>query len=92
MISAHSRMTVLASFIEVKTTRGPGGTAFYVTANELKCSKMHQNDYCLYRLFEFGRAPRLFRLRGSLSRFLDLEPRVYSARCSVKHMRSVKAS
>ena len=40
-------------FIEVKTTRGPKNTAFYVTQKELFYSQLHTEHYYLYRIFDF---------------------------------------
>jgi hypothetical protein len=71
-------------FIEVKTTKGPEATAFYISANELRCSKERDASYRLYRVFDFKKAnPKLYRLTGPLAEKLDLEVKVYSARCAV---------
>lgn len=67
--------------IEVKTTKGPEGTGFYVTANELRCSEERGSAYKLYRVFQFGSSPKLYQLDGPLASVLNLEPRVYSAQC-----------
>lgn len=40
-------------FIEVKTTKSGPRTPFYITVNELVCSKKKPNNYYLYRLFNF---------------------------------------
>jgi hypothetical protein len=40
-------------YIEVKTTRGPAGTAFYMTAHELEYARNHAGRYSLYRLYEY---------------------------------------
>lgn len=40
-------------FIEVKTTKGNFETIFYITRNELECSKTYPEKYYLYRLFHF---------------------------------------
>jgi hypothetical protein len=68
-------------FIEVKTTKGPLGAAFYVTANELLCSNRRGSAYRLYRVFQFGATPRLYRLTGPLASVLELEANVYRAVC-----------
>jgi Domain of unknown function (DUF3883) len=69
--------------VEVKTTKGPEGTAFYITANELRCSGKHGAQYRLYRVFDFKNAtPKLYRLAGPLAGKLDLEAKVYSATCA----------
>jgi hypothetical protein len=40
-------------YIEVKTTKGDFHSTFYITRNELECSKLHPGKYCLYRLYHF---------------------------------------
>lgn len=52
--------------IEVKTTGAGIYTQFGVTRNELACSKRNASQYHLYRVFEFGRSPRLYLLNGAL--------------------------
>ena len=70
-------------FIEVKTTKGPEATAFYITANELRCSQERGPSYRLYRIFDFKKAaPKLYRLTGPVAERLDLEVKVYSATCA----------
>ena len=39
-------------FIEVKTTKGPEGTDFYISPGELNFSKENENFY-IYRVYEF---------------------------------------
>ena len=39
-------------FIEVKTTKGPIGTDFYISPGELKFSKENKNFF-IYRVYEF---------------------------------------
>ena len=68
--------------IEVKTT-GLGKTfPFMVTANEVRASERKPQDYQLYRVFEFAKAPRLYILRGSLRENCRLEETQYRARPS----------
>lgn len=52
--------------IEVKTTGLGKYFPFYVTVNELRCSEDVEQQFYLYRIFDFSRALRLFVLRGSL--------------------------
>jgi hypothetical protein len=67
--------------IEVKTTNGGKGTPFLITTNEVLASEAHPMAYWLYRVFKFSRgAPGLYRLAGSLSECLTLEPTVYMGR------------
>lgn len=67
-------------FIEVKTTNGGPATPFVVSRNEVDFSEEMADRFCLYRLFDFGTAPRLFILRGPLSSHLILDPIDYRAR------------
>ena len=40
-------------FIEVKTTKGPADTDFFISANEVEFSARHAGSYLLYRLYGF---------------------------------------
>lgn len=53
-------------YIEVKTTNFDRETPFLITDNELEFSKENPEQYRLYRLFDFGKKPRLYTLRGSM--------------------------
>jgi hypothetical protein len=64
--------------IEVKTTNSGWSFPFLVTRNELSVSKAREN-YSLYRVFDFHRAPRLFVLPGAISSHCRLEPTAYRA-------------
>jgi hypothetical protein len=66
--------------IEVKTTGLGKYHAFYVSPNEVAVSEREAARYHLYRLFAFGRDPRLYMLQGALSAVCRLEPSQYSAR------------
>lgn len=50
--------------IEVKTTSFGKRTPFFITRNELACSKARPEEYHLYRLYAFRRSPGLFGLKG----------------------------
>ena len=67
-------------FIEVKTTTGGAQTPFVVSRNELEFSEEAGEAFCLYRVFDFAAAPKVFVLRGGLKGHLDLEPMDYRAR------------
>ena len=54
-------------YIEVKTTTGGIDTPFLFSDNELRFSEMHKEHYYLYRLYEYGNAPRLAIIHGSLN-------------------------
>ena len=66
--------------VEVKTTRYGRETPFFVSQNELVVSQSRSEQYYVYRLFEFRKAPRLFTLRGALSATCHLSPFTYYAR------------
>ena len=52
---------------------------FYVTAVELRCSEDVPEKFHLFRVFDFGRSPKLYTLRGSLRDTCSLEPTLYRA-------------
>ncbi|WP_238344180.1 DUF3883 domain-containing protein [Ramlibacter lithotrophicus] len=66
-------------FIEVKTTSFGRETPFFVSRGELALSKQAEDQFHLYRLFEFRKAPRLFELSGPLERHCLLDPITYRA-------------
>jgi len=41
-------------FIEVKTTRGPASTAFFVSPNQVEFSSKHADAYVLIRVFDYS--------------------------------------
>lgn len=65
--------------IEVKTTSFGRDTPFFVTRGELALSKMEPEQFRLYRLFDFRKAPRLFDLQGPLDRYCLLDAVTYKA-------------
>lgn len=66
-------------FIEVKTTRGPITTPFFVTENERRVAAEKGSAFLLYRLFEFGAEPRIYSIPGPLEAVFELEPVAYRA-------------
>lgn len=66
-------------FIEVKTTTFGQATPFFVSRGELALSQGAREQFHLYRLFEFRKAPRLFDLKGSLDQHCVLDPVTYRA-------------
>jgi hypothetical protein len=64
-------------WIEVKTTGLGKHFPFYVTANEVRCSEDRPGQFRLYRVYDFGRNPRVYMLAGALSRECRLEPVEY---------------
>jgi len=65
--------------LEVKTTGLGKFFPFYVTGNELRCSEDIPNQFHLFRVFDFGREPRLYILHGSLRELCQLDPVLYRA-------------
>ena len=65
--------------IEVKTTTFGRDTPFFVTRGELALSQGAKDQFHLYRLFEFRKAPRLFDLPGALDLHCNLDPVSYRA-------------
>ncbi len=65
--------------IEVKTTGYGWQTPFFVTRNELAVSHHRPNEYHLYRVFAFRKAPRLFQKRGKIDDEFSLEPQQFLA-------------
>lgn len=67
--------------IEVKTTRFGPLTPFFASRNEFRVSGVLEN-YQLYRVFGFGKDPKVFVLSGSLENSCTLEPTQYQASMS----------
>ena len=65
--------------VEVKTTGLGKFFPFYVTGNEVRCSEDVPNQFHLFRVFDFGREPRLYILHGSLRQLCQLDPVLYRA-------------
>jgi hypothetical protein len=66
-------------FIEVKTTSFGERTPFFVSANEARFARDHQERFRLYRLFDFRSAPRLFELAGAIEQHCLLDAVTYRA-------------
>src|SRR5262249_53056553 len=66
--------------IEVKTTRGPIDTPFFVSENERHVAAERGAAFQIYRLFNFGTDPKVFKVSGPLEGTLSLEPTAYRAR------------
>jgi hypothetical protein len=63
--------------LEVKATGLGKFFPFYVTSNEVRCSEDIPQQYQLFRVFNFGRSPRIYILHGSLRELCQLEPVLY---------------
>lgn len=66
-------------FIEVKTTNSGKYQPFYISENELAFSREYEQQYCLYRVYDFRANARLFRLEGAVDRHVDLRAVSYRA-------------
>lgn len=69
-------------YIEVKTTRGPAASSFFITSNELKASERLDSDFYVYRVHEYDnhtRSGKYFVLRGNMYHVLNLTPTGYRA-------------
>ncbi|HEY2068074.1 MAG TPA: DUF3883 domain-containing protein [Rhizomicrobium sp.] len=67
-------------FIEVKTTRGGIRTPFFLSSNEIAAADDYGDRYRLYRVFEYGPSPRVYRLTPPLRDSVELTPSVFKAR------------
>ncbi len=65
--------------LEIKTTGLGKFFPFLVTSNEVRCSEDIPQQYHLFRVFDFGREPRLYILHGSLRELCQLDPVLYRA-------------
>ncbi len=63
--------------IEVKTTAFAKETPFYASRTEVAASSEHQEEFYLYRLFEFRKSPKLFTLRGAIASHCNMNPVSY---------------
>lgn len=61
-------------FLEVKTTKLSRYSPFFFSANELQFSKQNEENFYLYRLFDFNKNPQLYILNGSYDKFCEVEP------------------
>jgi hypothetical protein len=65
--------------VEVKTTALGKFHPFLVTANAVRCSEDMTERLHLFRVFDFGRTPRVYVLTGSLRTTCTLESVVFRA-------------
>ena len=65
--------------LEVKTTGLGKFFPFYVTGNEVRCSEDVPEQFQLFRVYDFGRHPRIYILHGSLRTLCHLEPMLFRA-------------
>lgn len=65
--------------IEVKTTNGGQRTPFLLTRNEERVAR-EREEFRLYRLYDFAKQPKLFKLRPPLDKSVVLETAVWRAK------------
>ncbi len=69
-------------YIEVKTTRGPSTTPFFITYTELEFSKQNADEFYLYRVFDFDTANntgKSYIAQGKIDVSFNLSPTVFRA-------------
>ena len=60
-------------YIEVKTTKLAKETPIFFSKGEYEFSKVHSQNYNLYRLFNFDKSPKMFQLNGDFDSFCNKE-------------------
>jgi hypothetical protein len=65
--------------IEVKTTNGWERTPFHITRNELAVAEARRSEWCLLRIWQFGRSPKAFELHPPLNSHVSLTPTSFVA-------------
>ncbi len=68
-----------ARLIEVKTTNGWERTPFLISRNELAVAEERREDWCLFRLWNFGRDSKAFELHPPLDAHVSLTATVFQA-------------
>jgi Domain of unknown function (DUF3883) len=66
-------------YIEVKATKGAIDTPFFITENERRVATSKGPAFRLYRVFSYGKEPKIYTLTGPLESALKLEPMSYRA-------------
>jgi len=66
-------------FIEVKTTNSGKYQPFLISDNEVAFAEQYAEHYALYRVFQYRTAPKLYILKGQLSKYVHLDPKEYRA-------------
>lgn len=61
-------------YIEVKTTAFGKETPFFISRGEMQFAKDYAEQFHLYRLFDFRKAPKLFDLPGAVERHCLVNP------------------
>lgn len=66
-------------FIEVKTTNSGKYQPFYISENELAYSKEYASRYSLYRVYDFSKKRKIFKLDGGVDQYVYLQAKNYMA-------------
>jgi hypothetical protein len=80
-------------YIEVKTTRGSAGTAFFISANEVEFARQHRDKYHLYRAYDYEDSSNVGRFyigTGELKEMFELTPTQYRAEVWPRASRSAE--
>jgi len=64
-------------FIEVKTTAFAKETPFFISRREIQFAKSNEEQFHLYRLYDFRKSPKLFDLVGSVGKHCAVNPVSY---------------
>jgi len=64
-------------FIEVKTTKLAKETPIYISKTEISFASKKENNFYLYRVFDFDKQPRLFIKGGKYESFCKVVPQIY---------------
>jgi Domain of unknown function (DUF3883) len=68
-----------ARLIEVKTTNGWERTPFHISRTELAVAEERGSEWCLFRLWNFGRDPKAFELHPPLEAHVSLTATAFQA-------------
>ncbi len=66
-------------WLEVKTTNGSATTPFYITRNELQVSNQRPDVFRIFRLYDFRKRVRAYRLAPPLESHVSLTPTIFRA-------------
>ena len=66
-------------FIEVKTTCLGKYSVFYLTEREIKTAAELGNDYLIYRVFDFDKETKIYKIENNIQEELNLIPNTYRA-------------
>ncbi|MDE0143057.1 MAG: DUF3883 domain-containing protein [Caldilineaceae bacterium] len=66
-------------WLEVKTTNGSATTPFYITRNELQVSQQRPDVFRIFRLYDFRKQVRAYRLAPPLEKHISLTPTIFRA-------------